>query len=394
MSFIENDSLRLLEKNLRVKGDGPYQLELNGIIRTITDNFTITSSGYSNYEFDSNFDYVLCAAPEDKVGGILYIELENGKCVEALNPMVNLDGYQSNDVTILDLDESSLDPVSQWWNEHDTIFSSNKSLHNESTYSTICQNLPSMPTLGGQPIYGKLANGNYLIFDPRIEIESNTLTAPLIDGGKESVISSGGEKYCSNAPRTFLNENQCQLASDGCQMSLNDLINIPLDNSTIAAINGLSGRYMYAIKGLLVTYDGIALDHPCTPGLRSRWELKTFSDCNPTLLYDQTNSSIFQLLLESVDQNPYIRDIHFPTKGLQCDPADTHPEIELEVNGQCWKRVHDEHLSIFDVSTTFLILIYVVCFTLLKPHCTYLLFVVVVLGFQSSWWCICHNEMV
>lgn len=270
VSFVQNDALRLLTKNLRVKGTGPYHLELNGMIRTITNNFTVTSSGYTDYQFDPTFDYVLCNIPEEKIDGILYIELEDGKCVEAINPAVNLDGYTSDDVTIIDLDDNNLNLASQWWNEDDIVFTSNKSLHDDPLYSSICLNLPSTQNLGDQSIYGKLADGTYLLFDPRIQIESNTVASLLSDGGEELVIDSSGEKYCSNAPRTFLNENDCKLVPNGCQPSSNNLIEITLNNSTISSINNLSERYLYAIKGLLVTYDGIALDHPCTPGLRSR----------------------------------------------------------------------------------------------------------------------------
>ena len=92
------------------------------------------------------------------------------------------------------------------------------------------------------------------------------------------------------------------------------------------------------------------MDHPCTPGLRSRWEPKDIAGCIPTALYSETTASLSKLISESEDSNPYIRDIFFPGEGIFCNPFDTEPEIEINVDGECWKRVHEEDMSVFDVS--------------------------------------------
>ena len=139
---------------------------------------------------------------------------------------------------------------------------------------------------------------------------------------------------------------------DACKASSGtNQVDILLDNSTIAMLNNLTGRYVYAIQGLLVNYDGIILEHPCTPGLRSRWEPKDMSDCNPTQLYSGTSQTLSNLLSNSGDRNPFMRDIHFPEEGTFCNNSDTDPEIEIVVDGECWTRVHPEHKSVFDVST-------------------------------------------
>ena len=147
-----------------------------------------------------------------------------------------------------------------------------------------------------------------------------------------------------------MNENDFLLSSNTCKPSANSQVDIKLENSTISTINNLSGRYVYAIEGLLVKYDGIRLDHPCTPGLRSRWIPMNLTDCNLTPLYGNTTESLSELISKSGDRNPYMRDIFFPEEGKECEDSDTEPEIEIEVGGVCWKRVHDEHMSIFDVS--------------------------------------------
>ena len=336
---------------MKVVGDGPFRLEFNGWLRTVVQNLTVDDSNYANYTFDPSYTYTLCNNPEELIDGRLYVRLEDDSCVTIQNPAINLDGYESSVTNIFDLPDKSLQAIDQWWTSgEDLVYKIQTSLFDDASYSSICSRLPSVPESGDEPIFGKLSNGTWFIFDPRIDFYNNTLESPVNDGGQTSVTASGGETYCSNVPRTFLNENQCKLSSDACKPSSDKEIEILLENSTIAAINILTERYVYAITGLLVKYEGIVLDHPCTPGLRSRWEPKDILECNPTTLYSATNSSLHELLLNSGDRNPYMRDIHFPEEGMICNITDTDPEIEIEVDGQCWRRVHDEHMSLFDVS--------------------------------------------
>ena len=129
------------------------------------------------------------------------------------------------------------------------------------------------------------------------------------------------------------------------------IVEVLFDNSTISVLNKLTDRNVYAIKGIQVKYGDVILDHPCTPGLRSRWERKELTDCDDvTELSYETNSSLFELLSKSQDQNEYIRDIYFPQEGIECDAGDTQPDISIKVHAHCWQRVHDEYLSLFDVS--------------------------------------------
>ena len=342
-----------MNKNFRVLGNGPFVLEINGQIRTVVDNFTVDQSGYEDYVFDPAFNYRLCSYPEARVGGSLYIELDNGKCVKMKNPVINLEGYESSVSTIFNFTDDILQPIDEWWNNgEDLVFMTRTSLFDDPIFSSICAALPSVPDFTDKPIFGRLSNGTWFIFDPRLSLDANTPSSPISDGGKSTFTLSGGKKYCSNAPRTFLNEDGCKLSSNACTQGSNDQLDILLENSTIAALTNLTARYVYAIKGLLVKYDGIFLDHPCTPGMRSRWEPRDIGGCNPTELYDVTNSTLSGLLYESTDPNPYLRDIYFPSEGTSCDIRDTEPEIEIEFGGQCWKRVHDEHMSIFDVSNS------------------------------------------
>lgn len=361
MSFILNDipcgscdDVILKITGLGQGGSGPFKMEYDGWIRTAAATLTIEDSGYSDYVFDSNHDYVLCEGPDESIDGKMSILLEDGVCVSTQNPIVNLDGYESSGINFVNLPDNILTPIDQWWTGgNDLVFMSEVSLFDNANYTSFCSSTPPVPSLGDPPIFGKLPDGTWLIFDPRVVTRTNTPSSPIIDGGKNDFEISGGETLCSNIARTFLNENECKISVGACRSSKsNKEIDIMMDNSTIATLNTLTGRYVYGIKGLLVNYDGIVLDHPCTPGLRSRWEPHDLQDCAFTDLYNYTNSSLFELLSTSRDPNPYIRDIYFPDSGsdLVCDTRDTEPEIEIEVDGVCWKRVHDEHLSLFDVS--------------------------------------------
>lgn len=339
---------------MHVQGTGPFVLDYNGIFRTVTTNMTIDHDDYRNYTFDPTFDYKLCNSIEESINGQLYIELEDGSCVKTQNPKISLDGYEDSvTADIFDLHEDNLTSIDEWWSGgEELVFVLQASLWDNPSFSTICSSLPSVPEIGDDPIYAKISSGSWLMFDPRLDLETNTVQSPIPDGGKEAFAVSGGETYCSNVPQTFLNENECQLSANACQPSTNSDIDILLENSTIAAINRLTGRYVYAIKGLLVQYGGEVLSHPCTPGLRSRWEPKNLTDCNPTDIYSGTNLTLSGLLSSSGDRNPYMRDIYFPNEGANCNITDTNPQIEIEVDGTCWKRVHDDHMSLFDVSAT------------------------------------------
>ncbi len=343
--------MRSINKSFRVLGSGPFILEYNGLVRTVVADIKIENYGYENYKFDPSFYYKICGYPEVRVGGKLYIMLENGRCVRIKNPIVSLEGHESSVSTIFDFTDDMLQPIDRWWNDgEDLVFTLRSSLFDDPMFSSICAALPAIPDFTDDPIFGRLSNGTWFLFDPRLSLDTNTPSSPISDGGKSTFTVSGGKKHCSNAPRTFLNEDDCKLSSNACAQSSNNHVSILLNNSTITSLNNLTGRYVYGIKGLLVKHEGMVLGHPCTPGLRSRWEPRNIVDCKITSLHEETNSTLFGLLSKRTDTNVYIRDIYFPDQGSYCHEQDTEPEIEIEVNGQCWKRVHSEHMSIFDVS--------------------------------------------
>ena len=329
-----------------MKGDGPYALYYDGIFRTTVDKFWIEKN--STYKFDPEFDYIICYWPEERIGGALYIRLEDDICVKAENPQINGTGYLSNVEYTLDL-PNTLEMI-------DAAFGGEEFILSSALNDVICNNIPTSPKLGDALVFGLLQGSNWLQFDPRLNLKENTPTSPISDGGKREMQDSGGTTACSNAPRSFLNEDSCMLSADACKSSsLSSEIQILLNATTIAKLYALTNRYVYGIKGLFVvdqtdkSESPWKLSHPCTPLMRSRWQVKTMNNCNPTVLMSGTNSSLFKLLSESTDPNEYIRDVYFP-EGMTCDVTDTDPKIDIVVDGQCWQRVHEDYLSIYDIT--------------------------------------------
>ena len=107
---------------MRIIGEGPFQLEIDGWLRTVTANFTVQDAKYSGYVFDSTFDYTICRQPEERIGSSLYLEMKDGTCVKVKqNPLINLDGFESNVNHIFDLPDDSLQPIDQWWTDGDKV---------------------------------------------------------------------------------------------------------------------------------------------------------------------------------------------------------------------------------------------------------------------------------
>jgi cullin-associated NEDD8-dissociated protein 1 len=185
-------------------------------------------------------------------------------------------------------------------------------------------------------------------------LEDNTIETPIPDGGGLTQALTGRETRCSNAPRTFLNEQDCKLSysASACGSISAPQLVIELNQTNIATLHNITGQYVYGVLGLpVVDYQGNELESPCTVGLRSRWEIKDAAECtNITTLEAATNATLVTLLTRSSDKNPFIRDVTFPTSGYSCGAADTSAlaKVEIVVGPTCYKRVHPEHLSVYD----------------------------------------------
>jgi hypothetical protein len=195
---------------------------------------------------------------------------------------------------------------------------------------------------------------------------------PAPDGGgklvreTQNIVQFDLSAACANVERTFLNENTCILSNEptACASGTYDInggLNRPkffveLNDENIRGIynatgNGTDGtRYLYAIDGLQVAND-TTIAKPCDRAW-SRW-----IPINCTGAEQKQNATIqeifSQLLYHAADKsNPYIRDI-YNSYGTPC-PSLYSKSTGFEVldfnKAHCWKHVHPDHLSVYDMT--------------------------------------------
>ena len=351
-AFVRNDFWSETTNSVRVSSNtSPIVLRMNGLPRTVVSNIAILNTQYANYTFNTTRDYFLCGNPEEKVGGRLFIRLEDGSCQPIINPLVNFTGFENLPTYIVSIPAGSanLRPIDVSFTNGDEF------ILLQQLSDSRCSVIPDVVEMSDPPVFGLLSDGTWLQFDPRLNLVGNVAESPIADGGGQDAIHSGRVMSCANVPRSFLNEKQCAVShvplTCGTLSSTSDVY-IKLDEPTLLTLFNLTGRYVYGLMGLTVIdqYNNM-LAHPCSPGLRSRWLLKDLALCNATDIFNATNLTLSDLLRRSTDTNPYFRDITFPSQSVAtCDPLDTNPLIELKVDGKCWTRVHPEYLSVYDVS--------------------------------------------
>lgn len=97
-----------------------------------------------------------------------------------------------------------------------------------------CDAVKSLFGQRGQPaptIFGRW-NGMDLVYDARLVLETNTVENPLPDGGGTAVLETNGQMTCSNAPRSFINEDHCVLstAETACSSEVPSVRTVKLDS--------------------------------------------------------------------------------------------------------------------------------------------------------------------
>lgn len=199
---------------------------------------------------------------------------------------------------------------------------------------------------------------NYWLHSPSFELSDNDLVAPLPDGGKAAVDLTKDASFdkrfktqCSNAPRTFLNEDNCAISYDACLPKDFGDKKFMLDKSTFKTLYTGSGgqegdetRYVYAVDNL--RQDNTTDDPPCQNGARSRWRVVDDNTCAQEV-DDTTNQVISELIAAADDSNPYMRDIIFPV-SLSCGMDADAFDFRVQVNGTCWLNTHVDNLQVYD----------------------------------------------
>ena len=311
-----------------------------GHVRTVVTSLAFKVG--SKYALEWNKEYVMCGRPEEWIGGSIFLRMADGSCQALPNPPVAFYPGSTQPYSVLSLPNITsgiLDRIDSRGGEYILRGGSNDPL---------CGQLNDVTEENDAPVFGKLADGSWLQFDPRIMLEDNTLEVTINDGGGLVRSLTGDKTKCANAPRTFLNEDQCSLSNSSttCGSTGTPLVMIELNSSNIIDLHDITGKYVYAIAGLpLRDVDDATQSSPCVPGLRSRWEILNATECTQTPMGAETNSTLVTLLQQraNIDLNPRLRDITFPTTGMSCSSNhNTLVEVDIIIRSQCFRRVHPE----------------------------------------------------
>jgi hypothetical protein len=310
--------------------------------------------------------------PEIKIDGSCYT-LKNGA------PPLQLADIEG-DILLLDLTDADLAPIDN--TPYDSVYWS--SLEDISDYillqtefvSNECSSLASS-ALGtnykpGKTIFGKLENGQYVVYDPRLVLKENTAENPLPDGGGASAIETNGQMECSNAPRSFLNEDYCRLSTDttACSEKVPVVTTIELTSDNLQAIIDVepefdhNSTHLYAFVDIPITNETFTATDgdedyylgrpPCYEWHWSksvRFQRRDNSDeCNssPGQTVDPATAAVFAKYLKPEFDDPMNPDPFYKTikrrRTTRCAESDEDKfdlGYILGEDGTCWKHVHE-----------------------------------------------------
>jgi hypothetical protein len=387
-SFSVKDFQRVLTiRTLKTSNAGDparRALLVDGSIRTVVVGDVYTLDENENIELTTweDGDYTICFVIEVfddvPIPVLLLDHPEYGNCQLVIFQMPGNSDFQSNpyvnfsEEDIIILNESLQQPVIQDIAPTDAT---PIDLLQHEGYEPIDQNIIVQTPLEGCPDINandELSffvrwSGRIYIHDPRFVLLDNDISTPLEDGGGQ-IVSSFANPFrpdfsaiCANAPRTFLNEDECFVSNSPsvCAYNINEeeddgRQNLPevifeVSHESLRAIFNVTGSgepgtlYVYAIGNLDITRDPTAIP-PCQPGAVSRWIPGpcTGEGPNVALTTDRLMANIIQRF-NSENQNPNLVDIfHPPNLDFSCDSGDMDvvgfEVVDLENDNLCWKN--------------------------------------------------------
>jgi len=212
-------------------------------------------------------------------------------------------------------------------------------------------------------IFGRW-NGMDLVYDGRLVLEENTVEKPMIDGGGTAVVETDSEMICSNAPRSFINEDKCVLSTlpTACSSKVPPAWTVKLNQLNLGKMS-LLVENVFAFVDIPITnatyFDSgeshTYVDRPCHPwtwNLEIRFErMSSTSFCtqNPLKIQEKTRAMFAKFLKPEFDDpiNPYPRYKEITRQEVsQCSSVDRDNEKLLNLgyltgeDGTCWKHVH------------------------------------------------------
>jgi hypothetical protein len=206
------DRRKLIRANLI---NGPFwSLTVDGHLRTVKQNLRFTPSDRA---LMNNTDHEFCSLHDEIRRGDFEVRVTTGQCtdVRAEDWVVAFETVtRPPQVVSQDLPVFRNGTGSAWRAISDQV---PQYMLTTTLAESACAGLSAaaIGAVKGPPIFAKTSDGVWLIYEPRVVLERNTIDNPIADGGL-SALADERTKYCSNAPRTFLNEAGCRYAARAC----------------------------------------------------------------------------------------------------------------------------------------------------------------------------------
>jgi len=357
---------------------------------------TLDMSGSTSYQICALEEIEGVQRPDSDLPRTFAVEV-NGKCTYIVggNPTVNLDERFIDMNSVHQLDMRSLDTTTDLVVINDRITKGSDLLLTREINDANCVTFPD-PTDNDfrgpddrvpfatdffinytsskfnpdAPVFGQLPDGGYALLDYRLDFDENTMKNPLMDGGANKVIAAahGGDEqvyYCANVPQNIFNEDSCKLSNEENVCSSFDekiALGIYLNYTNLVSLADITDRSVYAVSNLrfdetnlpdTATNPDAVVDLPCDNRKRSRWVRVDKMECfSPSVPINATTAAEFaRSLAVSWDENPHLRDIAF---GSKCHPNDVKKygmAVYVMQEDTCFRNVHPDHLSIYDVTS-------------------------------------------
>jgi len=323
-----------------------WKLYQNGYLRTVLANVDMASNSYTIANDNS---YEICSRLIDQRSGRLDIRMTDGRCQAMDNfPLVTRETLlQSDQVTTL-----TLPAISDFKVLEDGILGMGTELVLEDGIAEA--DCPvDLPSDFRAPVFGVTPSGEVLIHDTHALLETNNLTDVLTDGGGSAQEDSLGITLCSNVPRNLFNDADCEYSevSNVCDETTNYYFDaeITLSHETLQKIYNVTGRFVYAIDGLVTS--GSDVDPPCTSGTISRWRKTSETACAVETAIDSTSKMTLSDLIRAASSTATFSlvDITVSSAGAAMCP-DASLDISITVDSSCWEHVHPDLFGVYDLT--------------------------------------------
>jgi len=187
-----------------VQQGGNWVVSIDGVVRAVLPQLRFEASGESVVGGTS---YEICSSQEEIHRATFQLLTPAGACLTMVTDDMRVDfASDAPDAVLTGGPLASLSDTSAWlplagetYLNRGAIVSSNCALVPEYNYTTT-------------EVFAQTVDGDWLQFTPRISMRESTVENPQSDGGL-GLWEQGRTFYCANAPRSFLNENDCTLST-------------------------------------------------------------------------------------------------------------------------------------------------------------------------------------